>query len=493
MKKAILLAFILLFLLSTVLETCFGLLLTTSPEAMIYVDPPTSIASLGETFTVEVKIAKVKNLYAYQFKLKWEPGFLGVTNVTEGPFLNASGTYRTYFVPKIYNEPDPMGVSSYIYVACTLLGEPATAAASGNGTLATIKFIVNDAGNTSLHLHDTLLLNSMLIEISHGMEDSYFQCEECIVIDQAFVSDERPDVGSVQTIGFHAKWGINGSDVIGGSIYVNGTEYVTNGTGWINVNVRSSKVGKEEWVVTRVNCSGVIKYVQRIQNPSITWSQIEPTLTISLDSSSTYVGYKVKISGKLAYTNGTDISGTDLFLTYSVTGGESWNDITAVTTVDGDYYAEWMPTATGNYIVRIFWGGNEMKYVFSVISNSTISGLAFNSTSRLLSFDISGPSGTTGYTKVTIAKPLITDIDELKVYLDGERLNYTVVSTDVSWLLHFTYLHSTHKVVMSLGPPPAKPFIETPLGLAIITIAIIAGIIIGSFGIWTIRKRKRTP
>ena len=41
-----------------------------------------------------------------------------------------------------------------------------------------------------------------------------------VVIDQSFVSDERADLGSTQKVGFHAKWGHNGSDVAGGTISV---------------------------------------------------------------------------------------------------------------------------------------------------------------------------------------------------------------------------------------------------------------------------------
>ena len=40
-----------------------------------------------------------------------------------------------------------------------------------------------------------------------------------VIIDQAFVSDERADVGSTQKVGLHAKWD-NGSDVINGTILV---------------------------------------------------------------------------------------------------------------------------------------------------------------------------------------------------------------------------------------------------------------------------------
>jgi len=160
-------------LLCTVLVSIFlvstALLFTTDKVkteslAVVCVDPPVVSASSGENFTVDIKVADVKNLYTYQFRLSWEPSLLDVTDVTEGPFLNAEETYRTSFTPRIYNTPDPLGVSGYVYVACTLLGEPATAAASGNGTLATIEFLAKEEGNTSLHLYE---------EMPHGTEDGY--------------------------------------------------------------------------------------------------------------------------------------------------------------------------------------------------------------------------------------------------------------------------------------------------------------------------------
>jgi hypothetical protein len=144
-------------------------------ETKLYVSPVIVSVGLGETFTVDVKVANVLNLYTYQFRLSWEPSLLDVTSVTEGPFLNAEGTYKTSFTPRIYNTPDPFGVSGYAFVACTLLGEPATAAASGRGTLATVEFLVKEEGNTSLHLYDTKLISSLMVEMSHGTEDGYFQ------------------------------------------------------------------------------------------------------------------------------------------------------------------------------------------------------------------------------------------------------------------------------------------------------------------------------
>jgi len=142
-------------------------------STVVYVNPPTVVAIPVENFTININVANVKNLYTYQFRLSWEPSLLNVTSVTEGPFLNAKGTYMTSFTQKIYNTPDPLGVSGYVYAACTLLAEPATAAASGNGTLVTVEFQANKAGNTSLHLHDTMLISPLLEEMPHGTEDGY--------------------------------------------------------------------------------------------------------------------------------------------------------------------------------------------------------------------------------------------------------------------------------------------------------------------------------
>ena len=166
MKKVVLLAFVLVLLLSTVFGTCFSPLLATNPETKLYVDPLVSTTNPGETFTVDIKIAGVKPLWAYEFYLKWEPALLDVTSVTEGPFLNADDAYSTFFVKK--EDFPSMG---HVYVVCTLMGEPRTAAASGNGTLATVEFLVKKGGSTSLHLYGTMLEDYDLWEIPHTTED----------------------------------------------------------------------------------------------------------------------------------------------------------------------------------------------------------------------------------------------------------------------------------------------------------------------------------
>jgi len=95
-----------------------------------------------------------------------------------------------------------------------------------------------------------------------------------VIIDRWVTTDDRCDVGSVQTISFHAKWAHNNSDIALGTIYVNGTGYVTNETGWVNFDVAYNTVGKRLWTVTSVSCHGITAYKQVTDNPQIIWDRI---------------------------------------------------------------------------------------------------------------------------------------------------------------------------------------------------------------------------
>ena len=313
-----------------------------------------------------------------------------------------------------------------------------------------------------------------------------------VMINQAFVSDGRADVGSVQTIGFHAKWN-NVSDVVGGSIYLNGTEYVTNSTGWININVYSSKVGKDVWTVIGVNCDGVTDYSQTVQNPSIIWDRIK-IVDGGVSKGLLILGEKATVWFKALYEYDNDtfdgangaLYSNGFPMSWSTTNNQWEYDYTATTVGTKTFTISRVSDSSYNLtVVNDSIGAQTLdvwSLPFSVISNSTISELSFNSTSRLLSFTVSGPSGTIGYTNVTIAKTLIANISELKVNLDGNQINYTATSTDYSWLIHFTYEHSTHKVVIILGSQNFESSEETPPGVAtifsVIVIAILTAILL---------------
>jgi hypothetical protein len=243
-----------------------------------------------------------------------------------------------------------------------------------------------------------------------------------------------------------------------------------------------------------------------IGNFSITAHNLQkPSLTTSCISSVSQSSLNVKINGDLTF-NETGISGAPILLSYSVTGGESWVDLTLVNTgSDGSYSALWFPSVTGNYLLKAVYEGGENylgtsnivnfamapcaeQSVFSVTSNSTLSELFFNSTNEELSFEVSGPPGTTGYVNVYVAKSVVNDVSGLTVQLDGNQIAYTTESAGDSWLISFSYHHSSHEITINLSSTHSISITEILGG--IIIGATIAAIVITAISL-TLRKKGK--
>ncbi len=112
------------------------------------------------------------------------------------------------------------------------------------------------------------------------------------------------------------------------------------------------------------------------------------------------------------------------------------------------------PIATNNSVCCIFasWAVNISASLspenndFAVVSNSTVSPLVYNSNANVVNFNVSGSSGTTGYTEAFISKTMLPDATEASVILDGKQQNVTTSSIGDSWVLYFVYPHSAHEV-----------------------------------------------
>jgi hypothetical protein len=137
--------------------------------------------------------------------------------------------------------------------------------------------------------------------------------------------------------------------------------------------------------------------------------------------------------------------------------------------------------------------GSLGESLFSVESNSTLSSFAFNLTSKEISFGVSGPAGTIGYVKFLVSKGLVENITDLLVYRDGILAEYSVTDVGDSWLLDFTYSHSSHSIVIvfqetsahEIEPEP-EPFPPAWIAVAVVSVvAVIAGLT------FYFKKRKR--
>lgn len=115
-------------------------------------------AVVGSPVTLDVTVADIVDLYAFQFSLSFAPGLLQATSVTEGTFLSTGG--GTFFGGGTID--NTTGVISFVFDA--LLGS--VPGVSGGGTLATISFNAIGAGVSPLTFSDLGFYNSALAPIA---------------------------------------------------------------------------------------------------------------------------------------------------------------------------------------------------------------------------------------------------------------------------------------------------------------------------------------
>ncbi|MEM3694892.1 MAG: hypothetical protein QXJ11_02915 [Candidatus Bathyarchaeia archaeon] len=213
-----------------------------------------------------------------------------------------------------------------------------------------------------------------------------------------------------------------------------------------------------------------------------------PYVRLSIGSSTTYVGFTVNIEADVTYRGKPLANWPVIIVAYTAPlRGDVWAwqwmslPLTLIgtgnTTQDGVYSVVWMPTASGTWWISAGlanpWPPTNGDYpeeasdslslnviphadaVFSVVSNATVSGLTFNSTTMELSFTVEGSSETMGFIDVFISKTLLEDPSVLEVYLNVTRLSseqFTVSSMDESWRLHLEITFSSKYYVSIVIP-----------------------------------------
>ena len=216
-------------------------------------------------------------------------------------------------------------------------------------------------------------------------------------------------------------------------------------------------------------------------------------LSINTQSTSTTAGSVVNVFGQLADSNNTALQNKIVVLSYTFPGLDSWIPISSAQTDEqGNYNIQWINSASGTFTLRTEWSGDgtnahvsntttlnflpiENGKTFVVESNSTVNGLEFNNGTSTLSFNVTGPSGTTGYVKATIPKSVLGDGEALQAFIDGSPINYTLTSTADSWIFTFSYHHSTHQISMHIvsNAQVTEPAQAQPQGSGMLFIGLI--------------------
>ena len=230
-------------------------------------------------------------------------------------------------------------------------------------------------------------------------------------------------------------------------------------------------------------------------------------ISVSAEPSVT-LGTPVQIQGSLT-SDGAPLTNELVILKYTFAGAEEWCPISSTyTDAYGNYSAQWLNTATGAFTLRAEWKGNGTLLgafanvtlnslplsdhsVFSVESNSTVTSLTFNSSTSELSFTVSGVSNTTGYVKATIGKELLPNAQDLRVYLDGKQLQYSLKEATDAWLIQFSYSHSTHQVSLVLPTNKSSSLISQNTLEQAASIALLSAVI--ALGVGFLIHFKKRP
>jgi hypothetical protein len=118
------------------------------------------------TFTVNVTLDDVENLYGYTFNMSYDPTILTCTSVN---------------IQEILGEPnfDPIftvnNLKGFIWVTVSYYPPANPITTYDPVTLVIVTFRVKGYGSTSLDLHDTELTDNLGSPISHDVGDGFFQ------------------------------------------------------------------------------------------------------------------------------------------------------------------------------------------------------------------------------------------------------------------------------------------------------------------------------
>jgi len=142
----------------------------------IFVDPPSIVNEAltpGNTFVINITIANVVNLFAYEFKLFYLNAVLNLTKAIRpvGNLMEPSDP-ANQFLPKWETKDNFNATHGRAWLSFTLLA-PETAR-TGSGALVQITFKVLSVGSTPLVLMDTKLADDTGSPITHDQADGSF-------------------------------------------------------------------------------------------------------------------------------------------------------------------------------------------------------------------------------------------------------------------------------------------------------------------------------
>ena len=142
----------------------FAGMLGAQAAPVLSLTPAVSNVDVGDVFVLDLRIAGVSDLFAWEMDLGFAPaGLLDASPATEGNFLGAGQTFGGGTVDNLAGTITTMFSS--------LSG---TSGVSGDGILAHISFLAINFGSVTLSLSNVMLLDSNLDQIFFNWSGNAF-------------------------------------------------------------------------------------------------------------------------------------------------------------------------------------------------------------------------------------------------------------------------------------------------------------------------------
>jgi hypothetical protein len=175
----------------------------TAQTGTLHVDPSlVKDVPIGSTFTVDIKVADIQNLYTWQIKLLFDPTVLQCNGATYPSDHVFAGQPNVPVTPIIDNS------IGFVLYGCSLMG--AATPFTGSGKLCRITFQVIALGESDLKFstpygRDTYLLDDNLDAITVTIQDGFFTNlptpSHDVAVTGLTLSSDHPKQGTSVSIG----------------------------------------------------------------------------------------------------------------------------------------------------------------------------------------------------------------------------------------------------------------------------------------------------